>query len=159
MEKPLVNNDYLLEKFQGKGGWTFARIPEVLQSKTTPFGWVKVKGTIDDYEIKNYRLMPMGDGQLFFPVKAEIRKKIGKKEGDFVRIVLYPDNEPIELPEELIQCLMDEPVAYSNFLSYTDGEKKAFIEWIYSAKTVETKVERIAKTLAMLEKRQKLYSK
>lgn len=159
MEKPLVNNDYVLEKFQGKGGWTFARIPEVLQSKTTPFGWVKVKGTIDDYEIKNYRLMPMGDGQLFFPVKAEIRKKIGKKEGDFVRIVLYPDNEPIEIPEELIQCLMDEPVAYSNFLSYTDGEKKAFIEWIYSAKTVETKVERIAKTLAMLEKRQKLHSK
>ena len=47
MEKPLVNKEYILEKFPGKGGWTFASIPEVLQNKNTPFGWVKVKGTID----------------------------------------------------------------------------------------------------------------
>jgi hypothetical protein len=27
MEKPLVNKEYLLEKFPGKGGWTYAAIP------------------------------------------------------------------------------------------------------------------------------------
>ena len=46
---PLVNGKYLLEKFPGKGGWTFAAIPEVLQNKNNPFCWVKVKGSIDDY--------------------------------------------------------------------------------------------------------------
>lgn len=45
--KPLVNKKYLLEKYPGKGGWTYAVIPEVLQNKKAPFGWVKVKGTID----------------------------------------------------------------------------------------------------------------
>ncbi len=89
--EPLVAKTYLLEKIPGKGGWTFARIPEVLQSKNTPFGWVKVKGSIDGVSFKKYHLMPMGNGHLFLPVKAEIRKKIKKQEGDYVDIVLYPD--------------------------------------------------------------------
>lgn len=29
MRKPLVDKDCLLEKFSGKGGWTYAEIPEV----------------------------------------------------------------------------------------------------------------------------------
>jgi hypothetical protein len=78
METPLVNGDYLLQKFPGKGGWTYAAIPEILQNKKNPFGWVKVKGSVDGYELKQYKLMPMGEGRLFLPVKAAIRKKIKK---------------------------------------------------------------------------------
>lgn len=155
MEKPLVNKKYLLEKFPGKGGWTYTAIPEVLQDKHSPFGWVKVKGSIDNYEFKNYRLMPKGNGSLFLPVKADVRKKIGKKEGDWIKVDLYADNAPTEIPEELLLCLMDDPTAHRVFLSYSDGEQKAFIDWIYSAKTDDTKVERIAKTLNKLAKQQK----
>jgi len=144
---PLVDKEYLLEKFQGKGGWTFARIPEIVQNKNTPFGWVRVRGTIGNFEIKNYNLQPMGNGNLFLPVRAEIRKKINKKEGDYVRIVLFADNFPTEIPEELKLCLMDEPNAFEAFLNYTNGEQKTIIEWIYSAKTDTTKVDRIAKTV------------
>lgn len=146
-QTPLVDKEYLLEKFQGKGGWIFARIPEILQSKNTPFGWVRVRGTIDNFEIKSYNLQPMGNGNLFLPVKAEIRKKINKKEGDYVHIILYADNFPTEIPDEFKLCLMDEPNAYETFLNYTNGEQKTFVEWIYSAKTDTTKVERIAKTI------------
>jgi hypothetical protein len=46
---PLVNKKYLLEKFKGKGGWTFAQIPEILQDKHSPFGWVRVRRTIDTF--------------------------------------------------------------------------------------------------------------
>ncbi len=35
MEKPLVNKKEQLQKFPGKGGWTFVAIPEVLQDKST----------------------------------------------------------------------------------------------------------------------------
>lgn len=96
--------------------------------------------------------MPMGNGQLFLPVKAEIRKKIKKQAGDYVTVILYLDDTPVELPEELKLCLQNEPNAYETFCSYTDGEQKAFIDWIYSAKKEETKVERIVKTLKKLEK-------
>jgi len=153
MEEPLVNKSYQLEKFPGKGGWTFARIPEILQDKHAHFGWVRVRGSIDGVEIKNYHLMPMGNGSLFLPVKASIRKKIGKQEGDFVQIILFADNLPVEIPEELNICLQDEPTAYKTFLSYTQGEQKAFIDWIYSAKKEETKVTRIAKMFDLLSKK------
>ena len=101
MTKPLVNNKYLHEKFPGKGGWTYARISEIITGKPSPYGWVKARGTIDDYEIKGYNLMSIGNGSFFLPVKAEIRKKIGKEEGNYVKVVLYPDTIPSKLPKEL----------------------------------------------------------
>ncbi len=154
-EKPLVNKKYQLEKFPGKGGWTYVVIEEVLQDKRAPFGWVKVKGWIDDFEIKQYKLMPMGNQRLFLPVRAEIRKKIQKKEGDWVKVVLYADHSALEIPAELLACLQDDPVAHQTFLSYTEGQQKEFLDWIASAKTDKTKVERIAATLDKLAKGKK----
>ena len=149
---PLVNNKYLLKKFPGKGGWTYASIPEVLQDKTAPFGWVKVCGTIDDYEFKHFKLMPMGDGTLFFPVRLEIRKKIKKEAGDEVHIILYQDLSAIEIPDELLICLKDEPLAHERFLKLSEGKQKEIIDWISQAKKEETKVERIASSLEKLLK-------
>jgi Domain of unknown function (DUF1905)/Bacteriocin-protection, YdeI or OmpD-Associated len=143
----LVNNTYLLEKFPGKGGWTFARIPELNQNKNNPFGWLRVKGFIDNFEIKAYHLMPMGEGKLFLPINAKIRKAISKKEGDMVDVVLYLDETPTETPEELLECLKQEPTAFSKFLSLTDGKKKEIIEHIYAAKTDKTKIDRITQTI------------
>ena len=94
--------------------------------------------------------MPMGNGRLFLPIKAAIRKEIGKKEGDWVRITLYADESPLEIPEELTVCLLDEPEAYNKFLLLTEGKQKMAIDWIYSAKKEETKVQRIAKTIENL---------
>lgn len=157
--KPLVDKKYLLEKFPGRGGWTFTRIPEIVPDKKVPFGWVKVKGTIDGFEISKYHLMPMKDGRLFLPVKSEIRKKIKKEAGDFVHVILYPDNEPLEAPEEMLMCLQEEPKALKFFNSLTDSEKKFYIQWIYSAKKEETKIDRLAKTINRLVKGIKFYGK
>ncbi len=150
MKKPFVHKKYLLEKFPGKGGWTFARIPEIKPDKHAHFGWVKVKGRIDDYEIKNYRLAPMGNGSLFLPVKAAIRKKIGKQAGDYVNVVLEADNDPTEIPSELLLCLKDEPAAYKAFLKCTDAEQQRTVDWIYSARTEEAKADRIAQLINRL---------
>jgi len=154
-EKPLVNKTYLLEKFPCKGGWTYTIIPEILPDKKAPFGWVKVKGSIDGFEIRKYHLMPSGQGTLMLFVKSEIRKKIKKQAGDYVHIVLYPDNEPLEIPEELLLCLQDDTEALQFFNSLNESEKHNYVKWIYSAKTDQTKVERIAKTLVKLSKHQK----
>jgi lincosamide nucleotidyltransferase A/C/D/E len=82
IEKPLVNKEYLLEKFPGKGGWTYTVIPEIPPDKKAPFGWVKVRGSIDGFEISKYHLMPSGKGDLILFAKSEIRKKIKKQAGD-----------------------------------------------------------------------------
>lgn len=132
--KLLTDGHYRLERFAGKGGWTYAAIPEIPRDKTNPFGWRRVKGSIDGYAIDKYHLMPMGEGRLMLAVKAEIRKKINKKAGDMVHIILYPDNDVLEIPEEFRSCLEDEPAALQFFHTLSDSEKRFYIQWIYTAK-------------------------
>jgi len=153
--KPLVNKNYLLEKFPSKSGWTYTEIPEIQPDKKSPFSWVKVKGSIDGFEISNYHLMPSGKGTLMLSVKSEIRKKIKKEAGDYIHVILYPDNEPLEVPEELLLCLQNDPEALHFFNSLNESEQHNYVKWIYSSKTEQTKVDRIAKALIRLSKCQK----
>jgi hypothetical protein len=156
--KPLVDNHYRLERFPGKGGWTYARIPEIPQDKSNPFGWVRVRGAIDGLKFSNTHLMPMGNGMLFFPVKAEIRKKIAKKEGDTVHIVIFPDNEPLTVPKEMQLCLSDEPVAQKFFNTLSDSEKNYYIKWIFGARKIETKEARMIKAISRLKQGLKMHA-
>lgn len=156
MEPPLVDKEYLLQKYPGKGGWTYAEIPEIPQDRHAWFGWVRVRGSIDGFEIQRYHLMPMGNGKLFLPVRKEIRKKIKKEAGDFVHVILYADNTPLGIPEELLVCLEEEPKAHEKFLSLRESEQKTIVDWIYSAKKEDTKIERIARIIDQLLKGNKL---
>ncbi len=156
-EKPLLNKQCLLEKYPGKGCLTFTRFPQLLKDKNAAFGFVKVRGTIDGCEIKKYHLMPIKGGGLFLPVKAEIRKKIKKEAGDHVQVILYPDTEPLEVPDEMLLCIADEPMALKFFQSLTESEQRYYINWIYSAKHEETKVNRLAKTVDRLMQGKKMY--
>ena len=36
--------------------------------------------------------------------KAAIRKKIGKQEGDWLEIILFADNDPLQIPSGFIEC-------------------------------------------------------
>ena len=85
------------------------------------------------------------------------RKKIGKGEGDWVHVILYADNSPIVIPEEFLVCLLDAPKAHTFFKTLTESAQKHYIDWIYEAKRLETKVNRISKTIERLEKGLKMY--
>ena len=152
----LVNTTVKLEKFPGKGGWTYAALPSVKSSNHNYFGWVRVKGFIDDYELKQYHLMPIGNGKLFLPVKAAIRNKIKKQEGDSVKVRLYQDESTIEVPIELMECLRDEPEALKNFEQQNDSNKKQWIDYIQQVKTDERRIERIATVINWLAKEKKI---
>lgn len=147
-QKPLVEKDYLLKKFNGKGGWTFIELPEIKPDRKRYFGWVKVSGFIDDYELQNYPLQSMGNGNLFLPVKAEIRKHIKKQAGDVVRVVLFSDiDTDTNITEELKACLEEVPEANEKFNTLSASKQKTYIDWISTAKNDETKVQRIISTI------------
>jgi hypothetical protein len=154
-EDPIIQKEILLEKFPGKGGWTFARIPMILNQKN-PFGWKKVRGSIDDYAFSQYHLMPMGNGHLFLPVKAAIRKKIKKEAGDMVKVILYSDVEPLKIPDDFILCLKDEPQAFRNFQNFSENDQSKYIKWIYSAKTIDQQIERMAEAINRILKDERL---
>jgi hypothetical protein len=147
--KPLVNKKIFLEKFHGKGGWTYARLPGVKPDPHAHFGWIKVRGFIDDVEIRQYHLIPMGNGELFLPVKAEIRKKIKKEAGDTIKVVLYRDEDEVFIPEELQDCLDLDPDAKKSFAKLPLDRKREVIQYIYKLKNPENRAERIAELMKM----------
>ncbi len=157
MAKPLVNKKYKLLKYPGKGGWIYTVIDEIAPDKRAKFGWVQVSGSIDGFELKRYKLMPMANGKLFLPVRKEIRKAIGKTEGDTIHVILYADNSPIEIPQEFLLCLDDEPVAKQFFFKLTQSEQGFYIKWIYRAKQEATKTKRIVEAIGKLMKNEKFY--
>lgn len=142
-EQPIIDGIYLMERIAGKGGWTYVVLPHVPRDSFKPFNWLKVRGTIDSVSIEQYKLMPVKGGGLFFPIKTALRKTLKKEAGDTVRVIFYADDTPYGIPDELKECLQFEAPSYERFLQLSESIQKQYVEWIYEAKTEDTKAKRI----------------
>lgn len=146
----IVEGTFLLERFPGKGGWTFIKLPGKIITTGKAFGMMKVSGTIDDFAFEGKHLLPMGNGFVFLPVAKPIRKAIGKEDGDTVKITFFQEIVPDKLPRELIDCLNDDPGKLALFKKLPKSDQDYWIEYIYRIEDLDIRSARIIKLLDSL---------
>ena len=154
----MVQFNTTIKKFDSQGektGWTYIEIPAAIAQKLNSNNkkGFRVKGKLDDYEFSMIALLPMGGGDFIMALNAAMRKRIRKQKGAIIKVKMAVDTNEIKPPEELIECLQDEPEAFKYFKSLPKGHQNYFTNWINSAKTDPTKAKRIAATLNALNKK------
>lgn len=129
----------------------FIEFPYDVEKEFGVKGQVKVHATFDGCEYRG-SLAKMGHSCHILGITQKVRGAIGKDPGDIVHVILRKDEEPrlVEIPEDFRKLLEENGQALSFFetLSYT--HRKEYVQWIASAKRVETRDKRVKDSIAML---------
>lgn len=132
-------------------------IPGIPVKHKNQQGLVRVKGFVDSYEIRQFNLLPVKTGEMMLVLKAQLRKAIGKKAGDNVQVNLFIDESTVEIPDDVLDSLLQSEEAYAFFLTLTESNKKYYIDWVAEAKSLDTKVTRIVKMIRQLERKRRFW--
>lgn len=153
----MVELNAIIRKFKEKGektGWTYLDVPQDLANELKPDCKVsfRVQGQIDGVSFGGIALAPMGEGDFILPLKKELQKKIGKKEGAMVSLKIAEDKDfKIEMPLDLETCLADVDCALTQFSALPKSHQNYYFNWINAAKTEPTRVKRITQIIEAME--------
>src|SRR5688572_11057318 len=109
-----------------------------------------VRVTINDYTYRS-TVAPMS-GKFFLPVSAEVREHAGVAAGDGLDVNLGLDTDPREVtvPPDLAAALDADADAKHFFDGLSYSSKQRIVLSIEGAKTPETRLRRIEKSVGML---------
>jgi hypothetical protein len=114
-------------------------------------GQVKVKATFDGCQYRG-SLAKMDQGCHLLGITKKIRSEINKQPGDFVHVVITKDDEEriVEIPEDFQKQLDENEKAKVFYKTLSYSNQKKFVDWVSSAKKLETREKRIEEAIEML---------
>lgn len=148
----------IIQKFANKGektGWTYVAVPPdiLIKLKRKDKKEFRIKGVIDDVKFERLATYPIGEGNFIIAINAELRKKLGKKEGAMVSLKIEVDKSEALQSQELIDCLNEDTIAKKQFDSLLLSHKNYFHRYVYTAKGADTKAGRIINIINAMHKK------
>jgi hypothetical protein len=149
----------IILKFANKGektGWTYVDIPPdiIPKLKLKTKKEFRIKGLIDDVKFERLATYPIGDGNFIIAINAELRKKLGKKEGAMLSVTFELDKSEALQSQELMDCLKEDPEALQQFSTFTPSHKNYFHNYVLAAKGMDTRAGRIVNIMNAMYKKQ-----
>ena len=143
--------DAPLARPKGVGTWTYLDIPADITQELGTRGQVKVVGSMNGYPFRS-SARPHGDGSHYIVVNRSIRDAIQATPGDMVHVVMERDTAPrtVAVPVDFAEAWETNQQLRKSFESLSYSHRKEFVDWIESAKKVETRESRITRSLEML---------
>ena len=155
----MLSFNSVIQKFANKGektGWTYVDVPPdiILKFKRKDKKEFRVKGIFDDVKFERLAVYPIGDGNFIIAINAELRKKLGKKEGAMVSLKIEVDSSEALQSEELLEALSDDKITKKQFDLLKLSQRNYFHRHVYSAKGIDTKAGRIVDIINAMYKKQ-----
>jgi len=147
-----------IERFEANGektGWSYVFIPNAIadQIKSGERRSIRVKGKIDEVEIRGIGLIPMGHGDFIMALNKSLRKQLRKEAGAKVMLSLVFDADfKIDMPDDLEMCLAEEEDLLQRFLANPKSHQNYFINWLNTAKTEPTRTKRLVMIVNAMHK-------
>ena len=140
----------VIKKIEGKDG-AYIEIPfdveEVFGAKR-----VKVIAHFDEVEYRG-SIVRMGQPCYMIGITKEIRKKLGKGQGDTITVRVKKDEEvrEIVLPEDFKEALEKDEEALKFYEGLSYSAKRKYFQWITGDKKEETKQKRMLEAILKLK--------
>lgn len=145
-----------IEQFPGKGGWHYALVPIDVAAPHSPFGWLEVQCKIDEIDLGTIKLMPMGNGRLFLPLKKSLRTSLKKQRGDQIEVWLQYFQAQSLSEKEIEESLhLSGSEIQSRFQKLAKTEQSRLKKWILSSKLESVQIDKINRLIACLDANEK----
>ncbi|MFT4177870.1 MAG: YdeI/OmpD-associated family protein [Thermomonas sp.] len=131
--------------------WRFLRLPKSASARLPSRGMVSVEGMFAGQPFKA-TLEPDGEGSHWLKVPRALHEAAGIEASDTVALEIAPaakEPEP-RLPPDLRKALAGAPAALAQWKTITAAARRDFIQWLSTAKQVDTRARRIRNACDML---------
>jgi len=112
----------------------------------------RVRGTVNGIAVNRSLYGHLGD-QLAIIIGKAMLSDLKARSGDMVTVALEIDPNPdqVELPEELVACLDQMPLARAKYYELTPGKQRSLTIYVNWAKSVDARIKRSIEICTKLE--------